>query len=172
MMTDDRPINAAVDLTLVTPGAPATPVAAAAKLKELEMNREWGERLARGDDATRREFEQLTSLAASGDPLDAIMKGIAPNTVEIDETGGGKVRARDMVTAVADMREKGIPDRMIREVLSDVKPTLEQHQMGKENQRRRFADAEWVERLKAGDPLAAAEFLSNSWAIGCYEPPA
>jgi len=170
MMTDS-PINAAIDLTLITPGAPSTPAAAAAKLKELETNREWGDRLARGDDNTRREFEQLTELAASGDPIDSIMQGIVPNTVELDETNGGKVRARDMVTAVADMRERGIPDRMIREVLSDAKPTLQQHQMGKENQQRRFADAAWVERLRAGDPLAAAEFLANSWAIGCYEPP-
>jgi hypothetical protein len=170
-MMPDSPINAATDLTLVTPGAPTTPVAAAAKLKELEINREWGDRLQRGDAETNAEFKRLTELAASGDPIDSIMEGIVPNTVELDETNGGKARARDMVTAAADMRERGIPDQMIREVLSDVRPTLEQHQMGKENQRRRFADAEWVERLKAGDPLAAAEFLSNSWAIGCYEPP-
>jgi len=163
------PIAAATDLG-ITP-IMLTPIEAAARLKQLETDREWGDRLSRGDVQTTEEFTRLTALAASGNPIDQVMAGVEPAAATLDETNGSRASARDQVAFVADQRERGIPDRMIREVLSDLKPTLEQHRIGKENQRARFADAAWVERLKAGDPLATAEFLSNSWAIGCYEPP-
>src|SRR5262249_36631622 len=170
-MTDNPTDKPFPNLNLI-PASLMTPLQATVHLQELSADKAWGERLTRGDDAARREFDELSSRAAVGDPIDWIMQGVVPNTVQIDETNGNRVRAEDMITFVADQRERGIPDSMTREVLSDVKPTLEQHKMGKELQRRNFADAAWVERLKAGDPLAVAEFQANSWAVGCYEPPA
>src|SRR5262245_51690817 len=70
---DDTP-TAAADELISQSIAPSTPAAAAAKLKELEADRQWGERLQRGDDATRREFIELTTLAAGGDgpPVEAV----------------------------------------------------------------------------------------------------
>jgi hypothetical protein len=146
-----------------------TPAQAAARLRELEADRQWGDKLYRGDAQVRQEFTDLTTIAASGDPLDAIMAGVQPTTIDVDETGGGKARAVDQIAAVADLRERGIPDQAIRDLLGDVRPTYEQHVFGKEMQRRNFANPEWVERLLAGDPRANQDFISNSWAIGCYE---
>jgi hypothetical protein len=172
-MTDDLPTatNAAAATLGMAPAptAPMTPAEAAAKLKTLEQDRTWGEKLHRGDAQVRQEFIELTTLAASGDPLDAIMAGVVPNTIDVDETGGAKARAVDQVAAVADWREKGIPDRAIRDFLSDMRPTREQHEFGKAMQRRNFNNPEWVRRLLDGDPRANQDFMANSWAIGCFE---
>src|SRR5262249_21329486 len=163
---------ASSDLDLISPASLMTPPQAAARLQELSADVAWGERLTRGDDAARREFDEWSSRAAVGDPIDAIMKGITPDTVEIDETNGCKARGEDMVTAVADMRERGVDDLAIRQLISDLRPTLEQHELGKRNQEANFRDPLWVDRLIRGDPQAYRDFVSNSWAIGCYEPPA
>jgi hypothetical protein len=48
------------------------------------------------------------------------------------------------------------------------KPTAEQHRLAKLNNERNFADPERVARLLANDSKAYGDFLSNSWAIGCY----
>ena len=169
-MTDDPTIatnSAAADLG--APSGAMTPTMASVRLKELEADKTWGERLQAGDPKTHAEFVSLTTLAASGDPLDQIMAGVAPNVAAIDETGGARASPQDQVEAVEDLRAKGVPDQAIRELLADRRPTLAEHEQGKKNQEANFRNPEWVERFMRGDPQAQRDFISNSWAIGCFE---
>jgi hypothetical protein len=105
------------------------------------------------------------------DPVASIMNGVVPPE-EINTSPGNRVRAVDAIAAVNDMRERGIPDQMTRELLQDKKPTLEQHLIAKRMQAVRMADPEWMKRLIAHDEEAEMEFLDFSWGVGCYEPPA
>src|SRR5262249_51250545 len=150
-MTDNPTDKPFPNLNLI-PASLMTPLQATVHLQELSADKAWGERLTRGDDAARREFDELSSRAAVGDPVYWIMQGVVPNTVQIDETNGNKVRGEDMVTAVADMRARGVGDLAIRQLISDQRPTLEQHELGKRNQEANFRDPLWVDRLIRGDP--------------------
>ena len=64
-----------------------------------------------------------------------------------------------------------MPDRAIRELLGDRKPTRLEHEFRKRQQAANFANPEWVERLLRGEERAQRDFLSCSWAVGCFEEP-
>jgi hypothetical protein len=180
-MTDTPTTAAAADLGMTpttqstaptTPAAPLTPTTAAearVQLNALVANKAWGQKYLNGDVEARRQFDELTTKIAADDPLESVMAGVQPNTIDVDETGGARARFVDQIAAVADLRERGIPDQAIRDLLSDLRPTREQHEMAKRFNARNFNNPEWVQRLLDGDPRANQDFISNSWAIGCYE---
>jgi len=70
------------------------------------------------------------------------------------------------------MRARGIPEKMMHQLLSGKKPTREEHLRGKELQAKRMADPEWMKQLIAGDQLTQIEFMAFCSAVGCYESPA
>ena len=150
------------------PDKPTNAIEATARLKELTADPAWVREYTNGGIEQRREFAALTEQVAAGDPLDAVMAGIEPSGLNVD-LSGTRASPRDQIAAVAAWRGHGIGDKAIRQILSDLKPTIEEHNLAKYNNARRFADADWVARLLAGDPLAQEQFWVNSWGIGCYE---
>jgi hypothetical protein len=150
------------------PTKPTTAIEAAARLKELTSDPAWVREYTSGGIEQRRELAALTEQVANGDPLDSVMAGIEPSGLNVD-LSGTRASPRDQIAAVAAWRDQGIGDRAIREILSDLKPTREEHNLAKYNNARRFADPVWVAALMAGDPLAQQDFWVNCWGIGCYE---
>jgi hypothetical protein len=157
-------LSAAHERSQRPPAVESRAVTASRNLKALQKDEAWGKRLMAGDWAATRDFNALSEAISQGSAAEFAMAGEIPAN-HID--GGTGMPLEDQVKVVSDLRARGQGDKAIMELLSGVEPTAEQHQIGKRNNARRFADADWVARLAAHDPQAQSEFIVNSWAIGC-----
>ncbi len=90
----------------------------------------------------RRLFTSLTEMAASAtDRLDNVLAGKAePQQFEITRRVH-PLSTRDLQSGVEDLRERGIDDDVIREIMSDRVASKAEHDEVKEFQRKRIGDA-------------------------------
>jgi hypothetical protein len=142
---------------------PQTAKEAQARLDSLMTNAEWGRRLSAHDDAARTEFEGLTKLIASaGDPVEMAIAGLVPHEeTTIDESGhGAKASGRMMAAGVVGMRNMGLSDETIRDVLNDRPVARTLHRDATVWFARHLADTEWVKRFNAHDVRAVEEFAA------------
>ena len=140
------------------PAPPANATEANARLGTLTENKEWGGRLLAGDAAATKEWKDLTALAAGGNPVEAAMAGVVPG---LNDAGGMLPGGDDLVMAgvVEHLRERGISDGAIRELLNDDKVAQWEHDAAKRWKDEHMSDREWTKKWRAGDALAAKEMI-------------
>jgi len=128
----------------------AKAAAARLKLDALKNDPEWGKKYLAGDVATRKTFDELTeSIAAdSGGDADLALIGHHPDG-HIDSGTGATLR--DQIAAVGPLREQGIPDDVIRQVLTDAPVSRFEYAAIEQLQRERMGNAEWRAKLMAND---------------------
>ena len=134
------------------PAPPATAAEASARLAKLEVDPQWTAKLKGGDPAIKKQWNDLTLLAAKGgDDVDRAMSGALPDIPE----GGLKL----MADVAAFLRDAGIRDEVIRETLSDDGVTQAEHDATQIWLNSHLGDREWVKRLKSGDIEAKQKFI-------------
>jgi hypothetical protein len=128
---------------------PTSPREARQRLEALGSDVAWQERYAAGDIAARDEFQKLTEMVAGDkDPIPGLLRGEAPpNEVKIS----GATTSREMAVAIAHLREDGITDPQIHELLSDKACTPEEIAAVQRLQTELHGTAAWVQKLLAGD---------------------
>jgi hypothetical protein len=143
------------------PANPGTPVEASARLAFLTKDPAWREKVLAGDAATRQEMDSLTKMVAEGDPTDGILAGVVPETMVEFQTPG-VASYLEMAAAVPMLRNAGLRDEVIREILTDKKVGRREHEMTRLLQAEKMGDAEWRQRLLSGDFVARRELTLMS----------
>jgi hypothetical protein len=146
-MTDGITATAAATTTPAAPAPPATPSEAASRLAVLREDKTFGEKLLSADAPTLAEFRSLTKLIASGDDIDLAMSG-DPNLP--DSGGDGKLSLAKVAGAIPDLRDSGLSDGVIRELLSGRQSTPEELTAVKRLQTMRHSDPTWVKAYLSG----------------------
>jgi hypothetical protein len=129
---------------------------AKAHLETLSNDPAWRAAFLRGSPAARNEFATLTARAAAGDPATEALAGDLPPPGTMEITGsavGGKIPARALASEVNALRQAGISDGAIQQLLDGYAMSP--------------YEVEAVSRLKSmrlGDPAFVARYLAGSWA--------
>jgi hypothetical protein len=127
--------------------APANATEAHRRLEALSSDSTWSQRLLNNDAAARKEFNSLTALVAGGTDADFAIAGVLP---EFHVDSGTGAPLRDQLAAVPQLREAGIDDEAIRQVLTDQPVTKAEHDLAKQQHADRMSDPEFTKRWFGG----------------------
>jgi hypothetical protein len=105
------------------------------------------------------EQDMAKVLANQLDPVDLAIVGAIPDGWT--ESGPG-AWLRDQVDAVPTLRDAGLSDEAIRQVLSDQKVSRREHDAVAKLHKRKMADPAWCARLLANDHETVRESLLMS----------
>lgn len=95
------------------PAAPTTPAEAATRLGQLRADPKWTSALLGGAPGQTKEFHDLHRLVAKGDSVDMAMAGVL-------QPGGLQTSDHmEQIGGAAALREVGIADGIIKDVLTD-----------------------------------------------------
>jgi hypothetical protein len=133
---------------------PATPAEASARLSTLTADKDWAGKLLAGHGETTKEFHQLSELVAKGDNVDAAMAGVVPSLASGVIPDSGLLL---MANVAADLRERGVSDGAIRELLSGQKAPPEAIAAVRAWKAEHMGDAEWTAKYLKGDALAVKQ---------------
>jgi hypothetical protein len=139
-----------------TPTVPTTasPADAAARLASLRSDSAWGAKLIANDAATVKEFNDLAKQACAGNDLDLMILS-APDLPDINIDG--QLSPKKVAGEIGSLRESGLSDDVIRELLSDRVPTPQEIDATKRFKAMRHGDEAWVKKFLAGDYEAGRE---------------
>ena len=154
------------------PPAPAVPgnaMEARARLTELSKDPNWSQRFLNSDLGARKEFDGLVSQIEAGDDVELAMANLLP-LGRVDSGPGAPLR--EQAAAVPKLREMGINDDTIRQLLSDAPISAKEQQMVKHLHAQRFSDKEWVGKLMANNWDARREFTLMSIVLASTVDPA
>jgi hypothetical protein len=144
-MTEATEGGAAAALAVTPPAPPANATEASARLAALAADKDWSDKLLAGDVGATKEFHQLSELvAAGGSDVDMAMAGVTPSGIPDSSF-------RLMAASVPWLREMGISDGSIRQLLSDQKVSKEEHRLVSDFKARHMRDPEWTKKYLAGD---------------------
>jgi hypothetical protein len=149
-MTESTTDVVQAPLTAPAAAAPGNATQAAAQLNNLQKDGEWTSRFLAGDEGARAEFEKLTGIIVSEDPIDGVAAGLpwADHSV------------REMAEAVPFLREAGLSDDVIRQVFTDQEVTQKEFDLATHWKAQRFRDQEWVKRFLSGEPDAGRQMMA------------
>jgi hypothetical protein len=105
------------------------------------------------------EADFAKAAAAELDPVDLAIVGAIPDNWT--ESGPG-AWLRDQVDAVPTLRDAGLRDEVIRQILSDQTVSKIEYDAVANLQKRRMADPEWCKKLLANDHATVRESLLMS----------
>jgi hypothetical protein len=142
------------------PAGPATSQQAAARLAELRETPEWGARILAQDPTAISEFHALSKLVAQSDPIDIIMSGEAAGLPNSSRDGQPSLAAT--AREIPALREAGISDGAIRELLEGRVPSAEEIDAVGRFRNLRHSSKEWVDRYLKGDAEARRESMLMS----------
>jgi hypothetical protein len=137
------------------------------KLEALKADPEWGRKYLAGDVATRKTFDELTEAIAAGGGGDADLALIGHHPDGHIDSGNGAT-LRDMIAAVPELREAGVPDDVIKQVLEDRPVSRAERAMTEQLLRERMGDAEWRQKLMSGDYAVKRENLLMSVILASH----
>jgi hypothetical protein len=149
-------------MTDVAPGADAqiapTPAEAGARLETLLADRSFADRLLKGDGPAVTEFRSLMERKseASGDHLTDVIQGTA-KAPDFQLTVDGELNTRAIMDGAAALREFGVSDGAIRELLENKPVTRAEWDALQHFRRSKLGDQEWSKKLLAGDYQARKE---------------
>jgi hypothetical protein len=139
------------------PPAVATPsnaTEARARLSQLASDKNWATAYLNGDTAARQEFDSVTKLISTGSDADMSLAGVLPEA-HVDFGPGASLR--DQVATVPVLRQMGIGDDAIRQLLEDMPVSQGEHQLAEQWRHQHMKDADWTKRWLAGEYVAARE---------------
>jgi len=142
-------MKAEFDASQATAAAPAgSPHAAIQQLGALQGNDAWRGKFFAGDIEARRQFAELTERIAAIPVVDLGMAGVKPIGWINTDPGA---HLEDLIAAVPDLRERGLGDTAIREVLTDQKFSAQQHADASAWKQRVLKDEFFVRLYVSGD---------------------
>jgi hypothetical protein len=137
------------------PAAPATSRQAAARLAELRETPEWGAKVLAQDPSALSEFHALSKLVAQSNPIDIVMSGEAAGLPDTGYNGQPSLAAA--AREVPALRESGLSDDVIKELLSGRESTPQELDAVKRFKAMRHSSKDWVDRYLKGDHEAVRE---------------
>jgi hypothetical protein len=138
-----------------TPPAPVNAVEAHTKLEAFRNDPAKSAKFLAGDVHTVAEFQQLTAAVAAADPTDLAIAGILPdNHVDVESA----MPLRDQISAANDLRESGLLDDEIRDVMNNRPISKLEHLLTQERWRERMGDKEWRQKLADRDFVTVREW--------------
>jgi hypothetical protein len=143
-----------------TSGAtPTTPAEAKARLAALSKDPKWrGDYLA-GNVEARQEFGSLTEMAAQAESrLDDVLAGRGEATMMEVTTPEHPLTTRELAAAVASLREDGLSDATIRQVINGEPVSREEQRIAEQAIARLMGDKEWTAKLMAGGVAERRDF--------------
>jgi hypothetical protein len=101
-----------------TPAAPAASATAArARLDQLSSSETWRQAFFSGNAESRREFAELVGTIAAANETAEALSPTPPPPQEFETTLGGELNTRNRAAVVADLRQSGLDDNVVRQVL-------------------------------------------------------
>jgi hypothetical protein len=127
--------------------------AARAQLDALGNDPTWRAAFFAGNAAARQQFSELTARAAASDETAAVLAGDVPSdTIEITGSAvGGRITSRAMAVEVAALRESGLNDSTIAQIINGTPASPAEVEMAKRFKEMRLSDKEWVSRFLKGE---------------------
>jgi hypothetical protein len=140
---------------------PSTP--SEARLRLTTLGRDFLNRLETGDVKARDEFDALTKMATDDkDPVQALLDGVPPpNEIKVQ----GATTLREMASLIPSLREDGITDGQIHQLMTDHVFTPEEVAAVQRLQNQLHGTPAWVAKLLAGDAEARREQMLMSMVL-------
>jgi hypothetical protein len=138
-----------------SPPAGPSPQEAASKLATLRADPAWGERVLQSEPTALAESHALSRLASQADAVDLVMSGEAEKLPNLGLNGQPSLAAT--AREIPALREAGLSDGVIRELLEGRESTAEELSAVRKFQTMRHSDKSWVDRLLKGEYEAARE---------------
>jgi hypothetical protein len=140
------PADIAAALAIKAPSVPAaTPAEARSRLDTLTKDTAWSDRFLAGDPQARKDFEELTAKASEEHDV------TNPSDAPFQTTANGELPPRAVASWVSGMRELGVPDGAISEVLEGKTFSAEQVATAEHWKARQLRDPIWCAAYLAGD---------------------
>jgi hypothetical protein len=144
---------------------------ATATLAERQKNPEWNAKLVSVTDGwdVKREFKALMEASSKdtskgGDRLDRIIAGT--EKVEMGEvTTGGTLSTANTIRSVESLREAGLSDPQIKQVVSGAQVSRAEYDVVKTMRSDRLGNKDWVTKWLGGDFQAHREMLLMNTVI-------
>jgi hypothetical protein len=149
------------------PATPLSPAAAASKLAELRGNAEWGEKVLKSDPGALKELRDLSKQVAEGGDLDAMIVAAAGQP---DTNVNGELSLRKVAGEIPSLRESGLSDDVIKELLSGRESTPQEVDAVKRFKAMRHGNSDWVKKYLAGDHEAVRESRLMSMVLLAAAP--
>jgi hypothetical protein len=153
--------------SLAAPATPLSPAEAASKLAELRGNAEWGDRVLKSDPGALAEMRSLAKQVAEGGDLDAMIVAAADQP---DTNVNGELSLRKVAGEIPSLRESGLSDDVIKELLSGRESTPQEVDAVKRFKAMRHGSKEWVDRYLKGDHDAVRESRLMSMVLLAAAP--
>jgi hypothetical protein len=135
--------------TIVLPGAPAPPAnsqEARTRLDAFIADKERGAKLFAGDAATTKEFNSLTTMAATDD-ASTVAAAMAGNIGDVPNSS-----VKLMADTAGMLREIGIRDGIIEQVLQGHEVTADEYKATEAWKSRQMRDPVFVKAYLSGEP--------------------
>jgi len=156
-----------------TPPAPAAMTVEAAQVRRSEMlaDKAIGKKLMEGDAALRAEMSTLNKVIAGADDtagrlVNAMAGTPAAGIEHLNEEN--PLTTSELYQAVKGLRETGLTDAVIKDVVLGTPISREQHDAFEVFKKRCLSDREWVKRFRSGDMDARRDF--NLFSAGVIAP--
>jgi hypothetical protein len=134
--------------TIAPPAAPTNAVEARGRLDTLIADKDWGAKLLAGDTNANREFRDLQNMADKSDDS-AIAVAMSGNIGDMPDS-----RLRMMAETAGMLRDIGIKERIIEDVLQGHMVTAEEAKMVSAYKERLMRDPTHVRAFLSGDQEA------------------
>ncbi|HEY1982968.1 MAG TPA: hypothetical protein VGH13_23050 [Xanthobacteraceae bacterium] len=129
---------------------------AVAKLAERQKNSDWTAKVLSGSGPEVKEFHELMAAKSGGDKISAIIDGSA-EVSSFEVTTGGELSTYNQMQSAEWLREMGIDDKSIRQILTGAEVSKQEFDAAKTRRSDRMQDAEFVKRWLSGNREAARE---------------
>jgi hypothetical protein len=136
------------------PATPLTPAEAASKLATLRTDNAWGDRVLKGDPGALKELRDLSQIISTGSDLDVLIL-TAQDAPDLNIEG--KLSPKKVAGEIPALRESGLSDDVIKELLSGRESTPQEVDAVKRFKALRHGSPEWVDRFLKGDHDAVRE---------------
>jgi hypothetical protein len=147
----------------MAPTIPATPkdaIEAAQRRDHLMSQADFRNAVMAGDSKASKEFHDLNSAVAAGDPTDLALAGVTPAS-SLDQNSGSIVGERDLPAAVNHLRDRGYSDGHIREIMSGTLLGDNGLPLTEAEVAQRVANAERMQERLGRDPTWRKAYLSG-----------
>ncbi len=142
--------------------ATLTPADATTRLDSLLTDNAWVGRLLAGNGPEASEFRQLMTAKAGPPTGEDRIAQIINGSIEpppFETLFDGELSTRDQASSAAWLKEAGVSEAAVREVLEGRRCTRAEYDAAKQFGASRMKNAEWVKRLLAGDHDAQREMI-------------
>jgi hypothetical protein len=144
---------------------PANSVEAAARLPYLTSGKDqaWLRQFNRGDAEAMRELDGLVKQQADADKVDLALAGVETSALDHEYSGSGSdASLRDMTAAINDWRGFDDDPGWLEYFLKGGQYPKSEFEVAQRTQARAFAEPQFMQRWKDGDPQAKKLMLRIS----------